>query len=192
MNSIVAFIVLTVALAGCVVWNIYLVRRHRVYRSGSVVDPDLEARLERLLTEIHRTTSANVELLEDRIDALREVGVLTDERLKRIRASLTDLETVLSRVHRVKKGLDTPLPEPGDDDLPLAAEARSAPETASAVPVSAPAGRQTDAVLSLHRRGLTEREIAQRLDIGIAQVRILLRLSDAGRAPGSSEAGKKG
>ncbi len=163
MNQIFLFLLLSAGLAANVVWTIYLFRKNKVSRPMSSSDiSNLDARVERLLTEIHRVTSANVELLEGRIEALREVGGLADERLKRIRTTLTDLEVLLNRVSRVKNSLEQQSPSA---------------ETASA---SAPAARtRSEIVCGLYRQGLTERQIAQKTGLGVAEIRFLLKLANA-------------
>ncbi|MBI4178736.1 hypothetical protein HY522_04815, partial [bacterium] len=106
MMDVFLVLVLAVGLLANAAWTIFLFRKSRKARLAFSADAgDIDVKVERILSEIHRVTSANVELLEGRIDALRDVGALADERLRRLRASLTDLEILLGRVQRVKKTL---------------------------------------------------------------------------------------
>lgn len=173
-------LLLTFGLFANVVWTLYLFRKHKAPRSAAgAALSDVDGRVERLLSEIHRVTSANVEMLEGRIDALREVGGLADERLKRIRVSLTELEVLLNRISRVKKSMaESPLPEDSTDFSEPAAQELSASPPKLGTPKS-----RSETVWTLHRQGMTERQIAQKMDLGIAEVRFLLKLSEPGGKP---------
>ncbi len=179
MTASVLFFLLGVGVLN-IFLTIYLFRRIRSapVRSG-VSGGDMEAQTERMLTEIHRVTSANVELLEARIDALREVGVLADERLRRIRGTLTDLEVLLNRIHRIKKSMDEPSGGFESREVPALPVVESA---AQYDPPPAVKSRQ-DAAHELRRQGLTEQQIAQKIGLGIAEVRFLLKLAEGGRLP---------
>lgn len=183
MTEVILFVLLAAGLLANVAWTLFLLRKNKLVRTSSPVDlVDLEGRVERLLSEIHRVTSANVELLEGRIDALREVGGLADERLRRIRSSLTDLEVLLNRVGRVKNSLipassanqssestsQTEIQGPLDSEEKRESEPRVAQRTRS------------ETVCGLYREGLTERQIAQKTGLGIAEIRFLLKLSNVG------------
>src|SRR3989338_8803332 len=115
MMDVFLVLFLAVGLLANVAWTVFLFRKSKKARAALSADAgDIDVKVERILSEIHRVTSANVELLEGRIDALRAVGALADERLRRLRTSLTDLEILLGRVQRVKKTLTdaSALPEP--------------------------------------------------------------------------------
>ena len=169
--GILMYLLLATGLAANIVWTVFLFRKHRLSARTS---PDglagVDARVERLLSEIHRVTSANVELIEGRIDALREVGGLADERLKRIRSTLTELEILLNRVSRVNKALSPADAEESvaDSELPVREE----------MPSVRPNSR-TETVLNLRRQGLTERQIAQKMGLGVADVQYLVRMAGA-------------
>lgn len=171
MSDLVLFAVLAVVLSANLAWTVYVFRKNKQGRSGSSVAlADLDDHVERLLTEIHRVTSANVELLEGRIDALREVGGVADERLKRIRLTLTDLEVLLNRVARVKKSMTDTVDGQVQEEEPSLPPA-SAPPTARK--------SRSEVVEGFHRQGLSERQIAQKTGLGIAEIRFLLKFANA-------------
>lgn len=180
--GLAVFVVL--AVVSNAAFTVYVLRKNR--RSTQSADlAEQEARAERLLTEIHRVTSANVELLEERIETLRQVGGLADERLKRIRTTLTELEVLLNRVSRIKRTM----PETGGSSLSELSEGPSPQISESSSPATMPipqslaasreslsASRTRTAEL-LVRQGLTEREIAEKMGMGIAEIRFLLKLA---------------
>lgn len=177
MMQIFFFLLLTAGLAANVFWTVYLFRKTKGLRtSNSVQINDVDARVERLLSEIHRVTSANVELLEGRIDALREVGGLADERLKRIRATLTDLEVLLNRVQRVKTSLLAPVEVPESHVQENEKKAETSPNLAAGYYKNSVS--KLEAVQGLHRQGLTERQMAQKMGVGIAEIRFLLKMAE--------------
>lgn len=179
MSDIILIVVLIAGLSANVAWTVFLFRKNKSSRAGAAASPapaDLDAHVERLLTEIHRVTSANVELLEGRIDALREVGCVADERLKRIRATLTDLEVLLNRVSRVKKSMSE-TPDVRIEDAPPVS-AGSGPDQVER-PAAPPAKKsRSEVVEGLYRQGLSERQIAQKTGLGIAEIRFLLKFAN--------------
>lgn len=183
MSVLFSFLLLAAGLAANLVWTIYLLRKNKPRRVGDAPRiSDLDAEV--FLSEIHRVTSANVELLEGRIDALREVGVLADERLKRIRAALTDLEILLNRLQRLKAPSLDRHSQDGLDEEARDARVAVPIETAQESPLPPPplpgSARRAETVWEFHRRGLTERQIAQKMGLGLAEIRFLLKLSNAG------------
>ncbi len=183
MTEWILVLVLAIGIAGNVCWSVYLSRNRK---SAGTMSADelraLESRVERMLSEIHRVTSANVEFLESRIDALREVGGLADERLKRIRTSLTDLEVLLNRVTRVKSALGAKQDLSGNpglvQDEDSAMDTPRVPSELNPSPILPPASPRSEIAQTLLRQGLTERQVAQKMGLGLPEIRFLLKLAD--------------
>ena len=186
MKELFLLVLLSTGLVANVAWTVYLFRKNKLNQTSSTTDlVEVEARAERLLTEIHRVTSANVEFLEGRIEALKEVGGLADERLKRIRSSLTDLEVLLNRVHRVKKSLgDASSGDPALETSGVELPGNPPIEEKPSMPAKIRGDKtRSESVMGLYRQGFTEKQIAQKMGLGIAEIRFLLKLSNMGETP---------
>lgn len=165
MNNII--ILFSLIIAGFIL--VYLLLKRQILKriEPAILIAEIKKELDQVIIEINRTTETNIGLLEDKINTIAELLSKADKRIVLLRRESEkfnlskDYSQILKRVKTQSQPPVTPVQ----------------PEESSVQP------SLHDRVLQLHREGFSKSIIANKINVSIGEVELIISLDEAGQVP---------
>ncbi|HDQ14222.1 MAG TPA: hypothetical protein ENN41_05355 [Sediminispirochaeta sp.] len=163
---------------------LYLILNKKIERKQSTEQllESVSSEIDKLIVDLNRTADRNIALIEDRVKSLNQLIQGADRRLALLRKEI-DKHTASRGTYsdlrqRVRK---TPAPT---EPIPNGAEKKVTPPMSSSSEgesEEAPKKSKREQILDMHRQGISADIIASRLDTTVAEIELIISMSEEGR-----------
>ena len=151
-------------------WGIFIVELRKREEEPSPYD-ELESRILELMGRFKHLSAVRLELLDRKIKEIKDVVREANEVLAELMVKISDIEKLKEEVEKPAREEDVMEESPPVSNTELKEEPKE--EKKETVEEDMEVERK---ILKLHEKGLSDVEIAKRLNMGIGEVRLILDL----------------
>ena len=151
-------------------WGIFIVELRKREEEPSPYD-ELESRILELMGRFKHLSAVRLELLDRKIKEIKDVVREANEVLAKLMVKISDIEKLKEEVEKPAGEEDVTEESPPVSNTELKEEPKE--EKEETVEEDMEMERK---ILKLHEKGLSDVEIAKRLNMGIGEVRLILDL----------------